>query len=66
MEIPKNAFFAKVEWRNGFFELCDGEKREKLDSAAKHERMGRCFAALDTIDQYEFKTELANVVAIGL
>lgn len=35
MEIPKNAFFAKVEWRNGFFELCDGEKREKLDSAAK-------------------------------
>ena len=35
MEIPKDAFFAKVEWRNGFFELCDGEKRKKFDSAAK-------------------------------
>lgn len=30
------------------------------------EGMSQCFAALDAIDQYERKTELPNVIAIGL
>ncbi len=35
MEIPRAASFAKVEWRNELFELCDGETRKKFECAAK-------------------------------
>ena len=34
-EIPKNSSFSQIEWRNEFFELCDGDSKKMLDGATR-------------------------------
>ena len=34
-EIPKDSPFDKIEWRNEFFELCNGDTKKILDGAVK-------------------------------
>lgn len=34
-EIPKDSFFNQIEWRNEFFELCDGDSKKMLDGATR-------------------------------
>lgn len=33
-EIPRDASFDKIEWRNEFFELCNGDTKNRKDGAA--------------------------------
>lgn len=34
-ELPMNTYYDKIEWRNEFFELCNGDTKKTIDSAAK-------------------------------
>lgn len=34
-EIPKDSTFDKIEWRNEYFELCNGDSKKRLDGAAR-------------------------------
>ena len=35
MEIPKDSSFVNVAWRNEYFEICDGDTKERIPGAAK-------------------------------
>lgn len=34
-EVPKASYFDRIEWRNEYFELCNGKTKKKIDKAMK-------------------------------